>query len=78
MKQIQWGTPPYCRVTAIFQTDSAFFELPPAATFGDLADRVDHLSRRKHAALVGVNVMLASQRSAASARNIAMSKAGVR
>lgn len=78
MKQMQWGTPKRCRVTAIFQTESAFFELPPAATFGDLADRVDHLSRQKHAALVGVNVMLASQGSAVSARNTGLSKAGIR
>jgi len=77
MKRIQWGTSPHCRVTAIFQVDSAFFELPWAATFGDLADRVDHLSRQKHAALVGVNVMLASQHTRMSARNIAKSKAGV-
>lgn len=77
MKQIRWGTPPHCRVTAIFRTDSAFFELPPAATFGDLADRVAHLSRQKHAALVGVNVMLASRRSGASAHNTGMSKARV-
>lgn len=77
MKHIQWETPPYCRVTAIFQTDSAFFELPPAATFGDLADRVDRLSRQKHDALVGLSVMLAAQQSGESARNAGMPKAGV-
>ena len=78
MKHVQWGAPKRCRVTAIFQSDSAFFELPPAATFGDLADRVGRLARRKHDALIGLKVKIAAQRSAASARRAGTSKASMR
>jgi hypothetical protein len=78
MTHIQWGTPPHYRVTAIFKADSACFDLPPATTFGDLADRVCHLSARNHGALVGVNVILAAQRSMPSGGDARLPAGGAR
>lgn len=78
MKNIQLATPSRNRVTALFRADLACFELPAAATLGELADRVHHLGARNRGALVGVNVILAAQPSMSSRTGAGMRTGGVR
>jgi hypothetical protein len=44
------------RVTAMFESSAAVFELPRGATLEDLAGRLAHLSERHDGALISVDV----------------------
>lgn len=46
------------RVLAVFECSAAVFDLPRAATLGELAGRLAHLSERHDGALTSVDIRL--------------------
>jgi hypothetical protein len=60
MQRIHSGQSPTNRVVAVFEASTAFFELPKAATFEDLADRLVSLSEWHGDALISVDVKLSN------------------
>jgi hypothetical protein len=48
---------PHVAIRAVFATSAAFFDLPRAATFEQLADRLCGLSERRAAALTGIELV---------------------
>ena len=43
-------------VRAVFETSAAFFDLPPVATFGDLADRLCRLGEHHDGPLTSIDI----------------------
>ncbi|MEX2201384.1 MAG: hypothetical protein WD711_08330 [Dongiaceae bacterium] len=58
MNRIHAERPSANRVVAVFETGTAFFELPVAATLEDLADRLVSLSEWHGDTLISVNIEL--------------------
>ena len=56
MNRIHTERPSANRVVAVFETSTAFFEIPEAATLEDLADRLVSLREWHGDTLISVNV----------------------
>lgn len=60
MRHLHVERPPQNRVTAVFEASALSFELPPAATFEDLAERLADLGDRHDGTLISVDVRMRS------------------
>ena len=60
MQRLRIERPTQNHVMAVFEDSALSFELPPAATLEDLADRLAHLSERHGGALISVDVRVNS------------------
>lgn len=56
MRRLLTERPTPNHVRAVFQTSAAFFDLPPVATFADLADRLCLLGERHAGALTSIDI----------------------
>ena len=56
MQPVHGKPPTRNQVRAVFEASAAVFDLPPRATFGDLAEQVSRLGERHVDLLVGVYV----------------------
>jgi hypothetical protein len=60
MQHFSIERPTQNHVMAVFEASALSFELPQAATFEDLADRLAHLSERHGGALISLDVRVSS------------------
>jgi len=60
MQQFRTQRPAQNRVMALFEASLELFELPRAATLGDLADRLVELSERHGEALIRIDVRMSA------------------
>ena len=64
-------------IRAVFETSTAFFDLPPVATFGDLADRLCRLGEHHDGPLTSIDIESEPSRARRSIRTALLHRVAV-